>query len=110
MNNTTSIISLIFYGLMVFSAVMLTYRWFSIVHGDVDPYIILFSFLLMFSLGILFIINLFIIKRNIEEISGLRRVLAISSREIENRVERVISDRVRYLERELDEIRRRIYR
>jgi len=96
--------------IMVISSVLLTWRWFSVIHGYTDPYVILYAFLLTVSLSLLILNALFIMNRTIREIESAKRLVSISYREIDERVERKIAEGLRDLEKRVDEMKRLIYR
>jgi len=104
------LVGIILGAIMVISTVLLTWRWFSVIHGYVDPYIVLCSFFLMVSLSLLILSILFTMRRMVEEIENAKRVVSISCREIEDRIERKIAEGFKDVEESLDKVRKIIYR
>ncbi len=96
--------------LMMISAVILTYRWLSLVHNDVDFVVVFFAFLLTFSLGSLLLSMMFRMRRTVEELESTKRMIAANAEELEKRFEDKLFVYVRELEERLDEIQRRMYR
>ncbi|ADB57091.1 hypothetical protein [Archaeoglobus profundus] len=105
-----NLIGAILSAIMVISSVLLTWRWFSVVHGEVDPYIILCAFLLTLSLGLLLLNTLYIMRRTVEEIENAKRVVSIGYKEIEERLETKLSKGLRDIEESINDIRRMMYR
>lgn len=96
--------------LMMISAVVLTYRWLSLVHNDVDFVVVFFAFLLTFSLGSLLLSMMLRMRRTVEELESTKRMIAANADELERRFEEKLFVYVRELEERLDEIQRRMYR
>ncbi|WP_457549892.1 hypothetical protein [Archaeoglobus sp.] len=105
-----SLIGAILSAIMVVSSVLLTWRWFSVVHGEVDPYVVLYTFLLTSSLGLLLLNTLYIMKKTVEEIESAKRVISISFKEIEERLESKLLRSLRDIEDIVNDIRRTRYR
>ncbi len=97
-------------ALMTISAVMLTYRWLSLVHNNVDFVVVFFAFLLTFSLGTLLLSMMFRMRRTVEELESTKRMISANADELEKRFEEKLFVYVRELEERLDEIQRRMYR
>ena len=104
------IVAVVLSSVMVISSVLLTYRWFAVVHKNVDFYVVLFSFLLTTSLGLLLLDVLYVMRKTVEEVESSKRVISIGYREIEERIEKALQRGIREIEQEIDEIRRRFYR
>jgi len=96
--------------LMMISAVMLTYRWLSLVHNDVDFAVVFFAFLLTFSLGALLLSMMFRMRKTVEELESTKRMIAANADDLEKRFEQKLFAYVKELEERLDEIQRRMYR
>jgi len=96
--------------LMIISAVMLTYRWLSLVHNNVDFAVVFFAFLLTFSLGALLLSMMFRMKKTVEELESTKRMIAANADDLERRFEEKLFVYIRELEERLDEIQRRMYR
>ena len=105
-----NLVGAILSAVMVISAVLLTWRWFSLVHEKVDPYIVLCSFLLTISLGLLLLNNLLVMKKTVEEIENAKRVVSIGYREIEERIEKKLAEGLKDIEMSIDEVKRMMYR
>lgn len=97
-------------AIMVISATLLTWRWFSVVHGDVDPYVVVYTFLFVLSLGILLLNNLFFMRRAVEEIYGTKRFVSISQKKVEERIEKKLNEGLKEIESRLEDVRKMIYR
>ncbi|RLI75681.1 hypothetical protein DRO97_02705 [Archaeoglobales archaeon] len=95
--------------LMVFSAVMLTYKWLSL-YDNVDAAVIFFAFLLTFSLGALLISIELRMQRIMEEFENTKRVIAANSYDLEERLEGKIAAYVEGLDERLDRMEKRMYR
>ncbi|RLI79288.1 hypothetical protein DRP05_04275 [Archaeoglobales archaeon] len=95
--------------LMVFSAVMLTYKWLSL-YDNVDVAVIFFAFLLTLSLGGLLISIELRMQKIMEEFENTKRVIAVNSDNLEERIENKIAAYVDALDERLDRIERRMYR
>ncbi len=96
--------------LMIVSAVMLTYRWLSLVHKDVDFAVVFFAFLLTFSLGALLLSMMLRMKGTVEELESTKRMIAANADDLERRFEEKLFAYIKELEERLDEIQRRMYR
>ncbi len=96
--------------LMIISAVMLTYRWLSLVHNNVDFAVVFFAFLLTFSLGALLLSMMLRMRRTVEELESTKRMIAANADDLERRFEEKLFVYIRELEERLDEIQRRMYR
>ena len=96
--------------LMMISAVMLTYRWLSLVHNDVDFAVVFFAFLLTFSLGALLLSMMFRMRKTVEELESTKRMIAANADDLEKRFEQKLFAYVKELEERLDEIQRRMCR
>ena len=105
-----NLIGAILSAIMVISSVLLTWRWFSVVHGEVDLYVVLYAFLLTSSLGLLLLNTLYIMKKTVEEIENAKRVISIGYKEIEERLESKLSKGLSDIEEIVNDIRRRTYR
>ncbi|WP_456328323.1 hypothetical protein [Archaeoglobus sp.] len=105
-----NLVGAILSAIMVISSVLLTWRWFSVVHGEVDPYIVLYAFLLTLSLGLLLLNTLYVMKKAVEEIESAKRVVSIGYKEIEERLESKLSKGLRDIEECIDDIKRMMYR
>ncbi len=97
-------------ALMTISAVILTYRWLSLVHNNVDFVVVFFAFLLTFSLGALLLSMMFRMGKTVEELESTKRMIAANADELERRFEERLAVYVRDLEERLDDIRKRMYR
>ncbi len=97
-------------ALMMLSAVGLTYRWFLVLHSTVDPWIVVFAFTLTLSLGLLLINVLLVMFKTIDEIESSKRIVSIGYKELEERIDKTIAKYMRDVEKEMDEIKRRMYR
>ena len=96
--------------LMIISAVMLTYRWLSLVHNNVDFVVVFFAFLLTFSLGALLLSMMLRMRKTVEELESTKRMIAANADDLERRFEEKLFVYIRELEERLDEIQRRMYR
>ncbi len=96
--------------LMMLSAVILTYRWLSLVHNGVDFVVVFFAFLLTFSLGALLLSMMFRMRKTVEELESTKRMIAVNADELEKRFESKLATYMREMEEKIDEIKRRMYR
>ncbi len=96
-------------AIMVFSAVMLTYKWLSL-YDNVDAAVIFFAFLLTLSLGALIISIELRMQRVMEEFESTKRTIAINADDLEDRIEAKLNVYMSSLEEKIDRIERRIYR
>jgi|Deesub1362A_J573_1020465.scaffolds.fasta_scaffold00078_25 hypothetical protein len=96
-------------GLMVFSAIMLTYKWLSL-YNKVDLGVIFFAFLLTLSLVGLFISIGIRMRKIMEEFESTKRVIAVNSDDLEVRFEGMLQSHLQSIEERLDMIERRLYR
>ena len=96
--------------MMIISATLLTYRWLSLVHNDVDFAVVFFAFLLTFSLGALLLSMMFRMKKAVEELGSTKRTIAANMDDLEKRFEEKLFVYIKELEERLDEIQRRMYR
>ncbi len=96
--------------LMMVSAVLLTYRWLSLVRSDVDLAVVFFAFLLTFSLGTLLLSMMFRMRKTVEELESTKRMIAANADDLEKRFEEKLSVYIKELEERIDEIQRRMYR
>ncbi len=101
---------ILFSALMIISAVVLTYRWLSLVHNNVDFVVVFFAFLLTFSLGALLLSMMYRMGKTVEELESTKRMIAANADDLERRFEERLSVYIRDLEEKLDEIQRRMYR
>jgi len=97
-------------ALMVVSSVLLTLRWFQVVHGNTDLLTTFYASLLTASLGLLMILNLHVMRRTVEEVESAKRVTSIGYREIEDRLMERLSRGLKDIEDRLSELERRMYR
>lgn len=97
-------------AVMVISSILLTWRWFQVVHGRVDSYVLFYAFLLTTSLGLLLLLTLYVMKRTVEEIESAKRVTSIGYREIEERLVDKLSRGLKEIEDRLNDLERRMYR
>jgi hypothetical protein len=96
-------------AIMVFSSVMLTYKWLSL-YDNVSSSVIFFAFLLTLSLGALIISIELRMKKVMEEFESTKRAIAVNADDIESRVEGKLNAFIVPLEERLDRIEKRIYR
>ncbi len=96
-------------ALMVFSAVMLTYKWLSL-YNKADLGVIFFAFLLTLALGGLFISMEMRMRRVMEEFENTKRVIAVNSDDLEVRFEGILQANLRQIDERLENIERRLYR
>ncbi len=96
-------------AIMVFSAVMLTYKWLSL-YNNVDATVIFFAFLLTLSLGALIISLELRMQKVMEEFESTKRTIAINTDDLEDRIEKKFNVYIRELEEKVERIERRIYR
>jgi hypothetical protein len=96
-------------ALMVFSAVMLTYKWLSL-YDNVDAGVIFFAFLLTLSLGALLINIELRMQKVMEEFESTKRVIAVNADDLESRIERKLGSYLSPIEERLDRIDRKFYR
>jgi len=96
-------------AIMVFSAVMLTYKWLSL-YNNVDAAVIFFAFLLTLSLGALIISLELRMQKVMEEFESTKRTIAINADDLESRIEKKLNIYLRELEEKIDRIEKRIYR
>ncbi len=94
---------------MVISAVLLTSKWLSL-YNNFDPFVVFFAFVFTLSLGLL-IVSLVIRMQNLmEELESAKRIIAMNSAEIEERVDTRLREYLRDLEERIESIERRMYR
>ena len=96
-------------ALMVISAVLLTSKWLSL-HNSFDPVVVFFAFLFTLSLGLLIISLVIRIQSLMEELESAKRIIAMNSAEIEERVDSRLREYLRDLEERIEAIERRMYR
>ncbi|MBO8182234.1 MAG: hypothetical protein H0Z28_05500 [Archaeoglobus sp.] len=96
-------------ALMVFSAVMLTYKWLSL-YNKADPGVIFFAFLLTLALGGLFISMEMRMRRVMEEFENTKRVIAVNADDLEVRFEGILQANLKQFDERLESIERRLYR
>jgi len=95
--------------LMVVSAVLLTSEWLSI-YNNFNLTVVFFAFLFTLSLGAL-IISLVIRMQNLmEELESAKRIISMSSVEMEERIDARLREYLRDLEERIESIERRIYK
>jgi hypothetical protein len=96
-------------ALMVFSAVMLTYKWLSL-YDRVDFGVIFFAFLLTLALGGLFISIEIRMRKVMEEFENTKRVIAVNADDLEVRFESILDSKLSQIDERLENIERRMYR
>ncbi|AGK62059.1 hypothetical protein Asulf_02101 [Archaeoglobus sulfaticallidus PM70-1] len=96
-------------AVMVFSAVMLTYKWLSL-YDRVDASVIFFAFLLTLSLGALFISMELRMKKIMEEFENTKRAIAVNTGNLEDSFEEILQKYLEVIDDRLEGIERRIYR
>jgi len=96
-------------ALMVISAVLLTSKWLSL-YNSFDPVVVFFAFLFTLSLGLLIISLVIRIQSLMEELESAKRIIAMNSAEIEERVDSRLREYLRDLEERIEAIERRMYR
>ncbi|AEA48005.1 hypothetical protein [Archaeoglobus veneficus] len=96
-------------AIMVFSAVMLTYKWLSL-YDRVDMAVIFFAFLLTLSLGALIISIELRMQKVMEEFESTKRTIALNADDLEDRIEAKLNAYLGYLEEKIERIEKRIYR
>jgi hypothetical protein len=94
---------------MVFSAIMLTYKWLSL-YDRVDLGVIFFAFLLTLALGGLFISIELRMRKVMEEFENTKRVIAVNADDLEVRFEGILDSKLSLVEERLESIERRMYR
>ena len=95
--------------LMIVSAVLLTSEWLSI-YNNFNLTVVFFAFLFTLSLGAL-IISLVIRMQNLmEELESAKRIISMSSVEMEERIDARLREYLRDLEERIESIERRIYK
>ncbi len=95
--------------LMVFSAVLLTWKWLSL-YDNVDAVVVFSAFLLTLSLGLLLLSLEYRMQKMREEFENLKRLIAVNSDDLESRIEGKLRAYMDGLEDRLERIERRIYR
>jgi len=96
-------------ALMVFSAIMLTYKWLSL-YNRVDSGVIFFAFLLTLSLGGLLLSIELRMQKILEELENTKRVIAVNADDLESRIEGKLSAYLEPIEARLEKMERRMYR
>lgn len=96
-------------ALMVFSAIMLTYKWLSL-YNRVDSSVIFFAFLLTLSLGGLLLSIELRMQKILEELENTKRAIAVNADDLESRIEGKLSAYLEPIEARLDKMERRMYR
>jgi hypothetical protein len=95
--------------LMVFSAIMLTYKWLSL-YNRADATVIFFAFLLTLSLGGLLLSIELRMQKIMEELESTKRVIAVNASDLESRIEGKLNAYLEPIEARLDRMERRMYR
>ncbi len=96
-------------ALMVISAVLLTSEWLSI-YNNFSFAVVFFAFMLTLSLGALIICLIVRMQRLMEELESAKRIIAMNSAEVEERIDSRLREYLRDLEERIESIERRIYR
>ncbi|MCS7119317.1 MAG: hypothetical protein RMH75_05225 [Archaeoglobaceae archaeon] len=94
---------------MVFSAAGLVYKWLSL-YDRVDYVIVFLAALLIASLAIFLISVELRMQEMTEEFQNVRRTIAISSEELENRISKALRPEMRDLGEKIDSLQRKMFR
>jgi cell division protein FtsL len=94
---------------MVFSAASLVYKWLSL-NERVDFVVVFLAALLVASLALLLISVELRMQSMTEEFQNVRRTIAISSDELEDRIYRTIRPEIRELGERIDSLQRKLFR
>ncbi len=94
---------------MVFSAAGLVYKWLSL-NERVDFVVVFLAALLVASLALLLISVELRMQSMTEEFQNVRRTIAISSDELENRIYKTIRPEIRELGERIDSLQRKLFR
>ncbi len=96
-------------AVMVVSAVLLTSKWLSL-YNNFDPFVVFFAFVFTLSLGLLIISLVMRMQSLMEELESAKRIIAMNSAEIEDRIDSRLREYLRDLEERIEAIERRMYR
>lgn len=99
----------VFAGVMVVSAIVLTWKWLSL-YDNVDGVVIFSAFLLTLSLSLLLISIEYRMQKMKEEFESVKRAVAINSADLEEKIEGKIRAYMESIEFRLDRIEKRLYR
>jgi len=100
---------IVFFILMVFSALMLVYEWLSI-YNRINYKLILYSILLVLSTGALLItMHLRMITLR-QELENTRRLIFVNMNSLEKRIEKTLNHYLKVIEERINEFGRRMYR
>uniref|UniRef100_A0A7J2TJ02 Uncharacterized protein n=1 Tax=Archaeoglobus fulgidus TaxID=2234 RepID=A0A7J2TJ02_ARCFL len=94
---------------MVLSASGLVYKWLSL-NDRVDLVIVFLAATLVASLALLLISVELRMQSMTEEFQNVRRTIAISSDELENRISKTIRPEIRELGEKIDSLQRKLFR
>ncbi len=95
--------------LAVISAVVLTWKWLSL-YDRVDNVIVLSSFTLTLSLSLLIVSLSYRMQKTKEEFESVKRVIALNSADLEEKIEGKLRAYLEPVEREIERIERKLYR
>lgn len=96
-------------AISVFSAAALVYKWLSL-YNRVDGTVIFLAALLIASLTLLLISIELRVQKIMDEFQSVKRSIAINSDDLESRIEALLTDRMKDVEKRLESIERRMYR
>ncbi len=94
---------------MVISSILLTAQWLTL-YNSFNPIVVFFAFLFTLSLSILIISLILRISELMNELESTKRIIAMNSAEIEERIDSRLREYLRDLEERIESIERRIYR
>ncbi|RUM34434.1 MAG: hypothetical protein DSY33_02195 [Archaeoglobus sp.] len=95
--------------LMIVSAILLTTEWLS-AYNIFNPVVVFFAFLFTLSLGALILSLVIRIQNLMEELESAKRIISMSSAEIEERVDLRLREHLREIESRIESIERRMYK
>ncbi|MEM0350642.1 MAG: hypothetical protein QXU61_02590, partial [Archaeoglobaceae archaeon] len=93
----------------IFSATGLVYKWLSL-YDKVDHVIIFLAALLISSLALFLISVELRMQTMTEEFQNVKRAIAISSDELEDRISKAIRPEIRELGEKIDSLQRKLFR
>ncbi|MCX8172466.1 MAG: hypothetical protein N3D09_02490 [Archaeoglobaceae archaeon] len=95
--------------IMVLSAASLVYQWLSM-YNRFEPVLIFLAGLLMASLAMLLISVEMRMREMTEEFQNVKRTIAITSDELENRISRALTPEIRELGGRIDSLQKKLFR
>lgn len=95
--------------LMVFSAAALVYQWL-LMYNRFEPVLVFLAALVMTSLALLLISVEMRMREMTEEFQNVKRTIAITSDELENRISRTLRPDLRELGERIDSLQRKLFR